>query len=153
MAVTKIYSFSGNIKNGEIKEFVPESNFKLNYGNWQISIDNCHINIKEKIPKAIIVGISTNLLSQVKSEQVTIYSENKRRKKEQLLSKQAIIGTFLIPKSTIKKHCVLDSCMRPFINIDGKGNEVIFFFTDLCKNKPLTINCDVFLTLYFQRVQ
>ena len=98
MVVTKIYSFSGSAKNGEIKQFVSESNFKLNEGYWQISIDSCHIEIKQKVPKAIIVGICTNLISQVRNEEVTVYdSKNKARKKQQLVLKHSIIGTFIIP--------------------------------------------------------
>lgn len=62
--VVKIFTFSGNLKNskGTIEMEVLEENFSLAIGLWEISVDSCFLDIKEKCRKERIVSITSNLL-------------------------------------------------------------------------------------------
>lgn len=143
--VIKIYTFKGNLKEcgGSVETQVHEANFNLAIGLWEISVDSCFINIKELLKSTQLISITSNLLHH----QEVVQGEN--------TNVQTIIGSFKLSRNKYlaTKQCVIESTKRHFISIENCSNKIILTFADMSTKEKLKIDCDVYLSVCFHRVE
>ncbi len=136
-APIKTSFLSGNLnQGGTFSSQICDQSTNISIGLWNICVSSVSLDCKD-VPNGVFCSISCNLV-----------------KDKQLNSQSKVLEAYNPSIATLflkgRKIVYLD---KTWFTINNQCTDIKLFFFNIENNEKLTINCELFVTLLFQRIK